>query len=478
MTSSRIENLGELARALRAAGVLDHEAVDLPGSVVLLPHGLRLAERFGVIVRERLRMLGLEEHEYPMLVPPSCFGPAAGLFSYENALLHVGTDADFARGEPRATLCPTGEAEIYTHWSRRVRRREDLPIRMFRCARYFRPAAGGHHSGRSIFRQAEAAEVFELHCAFADAEEQAQALADCAEAFRAIAAALHVPMLWSERPREGNHERIARRAFAGDVALPTGGTVQVATLYDQGEAFSSAYRVGWRSGGQFHPAQQLAGAITRRLLFVHLALGLESFGVPAPHPVLAPEQVVIVQRGNGSGDDEYVDALCDGLRRGDRRVAVVRGAGRREVARAQRSLRTRGTPLELLYFGPREEGDEVRVVLRTADGEEESATGIGPGQAVEKAAAALQRYGRLWSERAAAACEERCVPAGSMDDLRRLVDGRLVAMVPAERGASLPRAVAATGGGEVLGFLDNGAASPSILTGTSTTERALVSARI
>jgi hypothetical protein len=457
--------------------VLDHEAVDLPGSVVLLPHGLRLAARFAALVRERLEAIGLEEHEYPMLVPTGVFRPAAGLFPYENALLHVGTDADFQAGEPRATLCPTGEAEIYTHWGRRVRRREDLPIRMFRCARYFRPASSGHHAGRSIFRAAEAADVFELHCAFADPGEQAAALAECATAFQAIAAAVHVPMLWSERPREGNHERIARRAFGGDVVLPTGGTVQVGSLYDQDQAFSSVYGVGWTVDGELQPAHQLAGAITRRLLFAHLALGLDAFGVPAPHPILAPEQVAIVQRGGADHDDGYVDSVCAGLRREGIGVRVVGGAGRREVARAQRELRARGTPVELLYFGPRADGDQVRVVMRSADGEETATTEIDPERVVSEAVAAVARFGALWSSRVAADCKSRRVEAGSMDELRELVRQRLVAVVPVERGAALPRALVGKGSGEVLGFVEGSAAAGSVLTGAPTTERALVSAR-
>ncbi len=134
-------DLGEFASALREASLFDNRSLGIPGAVIALPLGQQVTRLYWELVRHHYDAAGLQEYDYPFLAPPSYQQEFDKVFPSQDKVLFVGTLKEFEANHPRALLLPTGESLIYNHWARTVRSETDLPIRMYRQARFFRPWA-------------------------------------------------------------------------------------------------------------------------------------------------------------------------------------------------------------------------------------------------------------------------------------------------------------------------------------------------
>jgi len=469
---------GAFSSALKPAGILDHRAIAVPGAVVVLPYGMRLIKQFQELIRRFYQQFGLEEYEYPTVAPLEIYDPIQDILPLDNKLLHLGTDSDFAQQRPQATLCPSGEATIYAHWKTIVRSPADLPLRVYRQARYYRPTPSGKHSGRSIFRPLESADVFEFHCGFAGYEEGQQASSDYFAMLRAIASAAHVPTLWSTRPPWTNNRGVAEWAIGGDVPLPSGNTVQTASLYNQGQIFSRACGIRFKQGGKLMHPYHITGAITRRLAYVHLMLGMYESGALFVHPDFSPDQVAIVFQQRMQDDSAHIQKLLDTLTSYGLRLKLDRVEGKNSIAHVRRSNRLRGVPLEILVQGRRNPNDRFRVVLTRADtyGEailfEDMLLTIGllvPPIVHNVGVAYVQRVRQFF--------ERQCCFA-SRTSLNDILGARRVAVCPLVASEKNTLEVDGWHRGEILGYARGHDTRPCVLTGERTDTVALISPRV
>jgi|HubBroStandDraft_3_1064219.scaffolds.fasta_scaffold02500_4 hypothetical protein len=469
-------DLGSFSAALARCGLFDNRLVALPGATVVLPAGMRLVERFAALVHGAYRAAGLAEVEFPLVAPRSAYTPLAGVLRLDGRLLHCTTDGE--RGEaPRMTLGPSGEAVIYDAWRRQVRHAADLPIEIYRRARFFRPASPGRHSGRGILRPLESGDVFELHCAYATEPEQQAALERFFAMFAGLAEACHVPILWSVRPPWSNQWEIARWALAGDVPLPIGATVQAASLYDQGQILSRAYGIGVRRRGAFEPTFQLAGALTRRLLLCHLMLGSTGDGF-VMHPDLAADQVGLTVQARAAGDPAALDALAAELRAGGLRVAAAVAPTPAAVRKRQRELAAHAVPVQALLQGRRGDGDRWRAVVTRADtGQELGTTLEEPRQLAPLLHAAVREVGAAWTARARRWFAGRWQEADRAS-LRDILRARLVAVCPLAPAETVVSEVGSWGLGEVLGYARAAGEQPCVLSGALTSTVGIMSPRV
>lgn len=470
--------MGHFSAALARAGLFDNEAIDLPGSVVVLPYGVELLRRFRQRVDTAYRAHGLEEHEYPLLVPASCLEPSQQVLDLGGRVLYAGREDELGHGPGALALLPTGEAAVYTHWSRRVRTRGDLPVRAYRRARYFRPVSRGRHGGRGLFYALEHDDIFEFHCAYASEAE----LRDDLRRYWAMLAdtlrALHLPALWSTRPPWTNRHEVAEWAIAADVPLPTRATTQVGAVYNQGTRFSGPYGVEFREGGRRHPAVQLSGYVSRRALLVHLLLGLRPSGHFLVHPDVSPVAVAVLLRADGANDEDLTRALVDTLDAegmAARLVAVDRPS---RVAPTVETWATRGTPVVLLLFAPRHGAEPWRAVLRRSDTEDEAALpDAEPATVVEACRAALAAVGRAYIRHVEGLLRRRLVETAAEEDTRAALRERQVAVCPLVVDAAAVERVGAWRMGEVLGYCRTRERRPCVLTGEAVETVALVSPR-
>jgi hypothetical protein len=470
--------LGRFASALKQAGVLDNRAVDLPGASVVLPFGVRLFEGFRAIVRQEYLACGLEEFEYPLAAPRETFAPTASLFPLDDMLLHLASDTELAESTARASLCPTGEAIIYTHWRRMIRTVNDLPIQMFRQARYFRPLRS-KGAGPSILRGMEAADIFEFHCAYATEKACRAALDRFGAMLRRLAARLHLPVLWCTRPPWTNRRQVSEWTIGGDVPLPIGSTVQVSCLYNQGQRFSRPYDVGFKSGGVRTHTRHITGFSSRRMPIVHLMLGVDERGMLFLHPDLAPDQVVLLFTQGAKDDSSLIDQLIGKFAASGLRTRLERPSRTSELNRLLRDSVTRGVPVLLLIQGRRHDGDRIKLVARRSDtGEEASLQLTSAAALVDTAKELIAAIGECFDARIQHLVASRCLETNDLVTLRGVLDARRVAICPLASIESTVQEVASWRTGEVLGFTKTAEARPCIITGTLTNARAFVSPRL
>lgn len=478
-TEEKPPTLGDFSRALARAEVLDNGLVDLPGAVVALPYGVELLNRFRDRVHAVYRSHGLDEHEFPMLAPLSVLAPAAELLDLRGKLLYAGSDADLANGGPGMALLPTGEAAVYASWAKRVRSRGDLPIRMYRRARYFRPVSRGRHAGRGVFYAMEHDDVFEFHCAYADDAEMRAELPRWWQMLGDVAGALHLPVLWSTRPPWTNRHEVAEWALAGDVPLPIRATTQVGSLYNQGTRFSRPYGIGFREDGELHLTAQLAGYVSRRLLLVHLLLGMRAGGELFLHPDVAPAQVVVVLRGGDDGmHGEIAAGLVGQLEDAGVRARLVSAESPGRLRSELSRWSTRGVPLIVLLFAPREEGEPFRVVVRRADTGEEAVLPEGAGGLVSRCRELLAEVGESWDRRTQQFVAGRLVETGTAASLHEALADRRVAVAPLAIEEEVVREVDGWRSGEVLGFCRTERLRPCVVSGVPAGTVALISPRV
>lgn len=469
-TSYSTRTLGDLSRALVEAEILDPRTIQLPGAAITLPWGMMLIRRFRSVIDELFDAAGYEEYDFPELAPEAIYRPAFEAYPLQQDLIRVGSDDDWERGKPRAVLSPTGEASVYSHWSRTVKSSTDLPIRLRRSGRYFRPVPRGARSGRGLFRPMEAPEIHEFHACVADHGAVERELQTALELMRAICDRMQVPVIWSRRPPWGNNGEIALRTFGGDTILPSGGTIQVACVYDQGQGFARAYNIRLRDRPDKASPFHVTGCVTRRLVLALLQQSIDENGRLVLHPDVSPVQVVI--RG---ADGRAQLPLVRALRAAGISTRHEHGEPA-ELRRVRATWRRRGIPVQVLVQSPRGSDDPTRVLIETAHGE--TAYRL---QRAEDASDAVVKEIRasctLAQRRVAALTTDRVVdydgPVRSADDV---AEGRVV-VVPVEPSRSAIAEMERLLGGEVIGLRRASYDSKSPTDGAMTEVRALVARR-
>jgi prolyl-tRNA synthetase len=470
--------LGDFSAALARAGILDNRAVGLAGSVVALPYGVELLNLFRDRVHAVYREHGLEEHEYPALAPVSCMRPVEELFDLDGRILLAAPRGDADGREPDVALLPSGEAVIYTHWAKTVSKRRDLPLRMYRRARYFRPVSRGRHAGRGVFYAMEHDDIFEFHCAYAHRDEQRAELPGHWEVLKRVARALHVPVLWSTRPPWTNHRAVADWAIAGDVPLPIRATTQVAALYNQGTRFSRPFGVGFREHGEMHHTVQLCGYVSRRMLLVHLLLGMTPAGGFSLHPDVAPVQVALLARPTDGSHEAVVRTVAGELSAAAIRLRLSVLDPAAPIATALDTWTARGTPLVVMLIGA-PGGESLKIVVRRSDSEEEAvlAAGAGGSELTALCRELLEEIGASWRRNVERFVAARVTEVDDAESVRQALEERLVAVCPLAAEERAVTEVDGWGPGEVLGFCRGEAQRDCVATGRAVETVALVSPR-
>jgi hypothetical protein len=470
-------DLGFFSSALRSAGLFDNLGCTLPGAVIALAKGQSLVRLFSRLVREHYDRAGLAEFDYPCIASITDLGPFDEVFPSRHRVLYVGTQDDLERREPRAFLLPTGEPIIYSHWRRSVRRASDLPIQMYRCARFLRPWSASK-TGRTIFNSLEGVDTFEFHCCYEPSQVKAAAERLYAM-LRSLVSHLCLPVLWSTRPPWTNHGQVSRATIGGDAPLPSGTSLQIATMYDQGTIFSDQFKILYEDErGSRRAPHHLTGAVSRRLLITHLLFGMFTDGCFQVHPHLSPCQVQVVVRHTERDSVGTLSEFARDLESRDIRVATTIADSRKELARALRRGKQLLAPLTVVLWGRRSADDKVRVMLRRNDTaaelrlEADDLTSI-PSGVVHDALADIAAD-QAW--RAVVYLSGRCLEAQATD-VRDLLTNRYVAIAPLRFDAETVSVVSGWKQGEVLGFLANPEPQSCIITGQPTKTWAYLSPR-
>ena len=476
-TQSRHVDLGVFSAALRNAKLFDNRDADLPGAVIVLPLGMQLLNAFRNLVRTHYVAAGLSEYDYPLLGSLDGFARFDRVFPSSDKVLCVGTRADFDKGSPRAIVLPTGEPVVYAHWRKLVRHVGDLPIEMFRHTRFLRPWS--KTSGAGIFHALEGTDMFEFHGCYAR-EHAPAAGAKLFTMLQKLITDLAVPVVWSTRPPWSNHHQVSNATIGGDAPLPSGASLQIATLYNQGDIFSRAFDIRYKTvRGDIAWPCHVVGALSRRLLMVHLLMGLRTDGSFVVHPQFSPDQVHLLLRPTSldSGDDLLMHARA--LQARGLRLKTTVASTSKQLASVFKHSVGAIAPIILIVQGRRDNRDSVRAVVRRTDDLGEIALS-GSDLANELPPvmeSALVDVESAYVDRIARYFASRLVRVESASEARDVLSARKIVLAALSFNQAAVAQVAAWQQGEVLGFVDSAEIHPCIVSRRPTATVAYVSPR-
>jgi hypothetical protein len=471
-------DLGAFSSALRSANLFDNRSIELPGAVIALPDGMLLLHQFFRVVRDHYRSVGLTEFDYPCLAPLSSLDAFDRVFPTKERVLFAATERELAAQSARALLLPTGEPIIYSHWKKLVRQACDLPIEMFRQTRFYRPWST-KKTGRGIFNTLDGADTFEFHCCYkaTDAPEGAVRLFAM---LRRLTDAINVPVLWSTRPPWSNYQAVSHASIGGDTPLPSGACLQVATLYNQGDIFSSQFGIAYRDeNGQNKTPHHIVGALSRRLLIAHLLFGMSSDGTFIVHPEISPSQVHVVVRATELDTTESAHGFLRKLEASGIRVTVTFAASAHVVAKVLRRNARLLPPLFVLLQGRRSTDDTVREILIRSDDDSQchltlrDFAELSPESVVD----AVRDVTNAFAERIRRYLTRRCVVSTTADEALSLLRERQVVIAPMRFCGDTVEAVHRWSTGEVLGFTRSREPGICIFSRLPTTTTAYISPR-
>lgn len=447
---------------LRLSNVCDIEQVQVPGSIILLPWGLKICERFVQLVREEAAQLDYEEYSYPKIIPKHYFNPMKEFIDLKTSLLYL--DKNFA-------LSPTGEYAVYSHWHSQIKTEQDLPKKIFQHTTYFRPMSSSKRSGGSVFLSMEANDVFEFHACFAEKEAAINEASQLRSFYEKIAEKTGTFVLWSLRPSWRNHGDLYEWSYGGDAIIPSGYSVQISCAYFQGNVFSKPFDIAFGKPKKW--TSQATGAISRRLVFANLFQSMRSDGSLCLHPHLAPVQILILLTSNNTEDEMFAHQLLEILVKKNIRVDFKKVHQKRDLLRENKRWHQWGIPLKLMILS-KEKHQNKRIILVRNDTQEEI-TDICNEQASEIISLALtdiiNHHKNLLFQKKITECE-------TLDSVRCCLEQHQSIALPLVMKPETVAQIEMLKKGEVLGFFWDEKPLKCLITQQETHERAWVSRRI
>lgn len=465
-------DMAKFSSQLKKADICSFGDFSVPGSNILLPWGVSLNEHHAQKIRTLFKSATMQEYSYPSVVPEALFEPMADLMALNDSILKVGTDNDSAKHHVRGALTPTGEQVIYSHWKTQIRDKQDLPIRMFQRANYYRPVGSAVRSGGGVFSALEARDVYEFHSCYADSEMAKAELSNVLGQLQEFSAKSMTPTLWGVRPPWGNKQGIYEWSIAGDCPLENGKTVQVSAVYKQGTHLSRRYDITFSDSGQKKHVDIVDGFISRRHLYAHLLMLRNDESSLCLHPNMSSLDAIVI---GDRLDAESKDALIRKLTDYSGRVEFIWSDEKKGVKRILESWRLKGVPLRILCRHNRA-GDLVFTSKRGDSNLESSFSGIDLFD--RQLADALHDVAGALQERLKRRFSELVRPAENVKHVRELLAAKKVvvcAMAPTKSNCDL---VSTWGCGEVLSFCQADDAKPCVISLKPVVTRAYIARRI
>lgn len=388
----------------------------IKGMNIWRPYGQRIMSAIDAYTRAEMARTHHDEVAFPLLIPEKLFMKEAdqikGFGSEVFWVTHAG-DNKLPDGE-RWIVRPTSECAMYEIFPLWIRSHSDLPLTTYQICNVFRYET---KQTRAFMRVREI-HFFEDHSVFAD-EASARAHVDLdLQIVRNVYQRLALPALYSKRP-DWDKFPGAVDSTGADVVMPSGRTLQCATVHYYGENFARAYNMKYESEAEGHKfCHQTTYGMSERLVGAIVGCHGDDNGLVLP-PDIAPIQVVVVPV-LFKGDAEPVLKACREA------AALLRAAGFRvELDERNRSSgekyyhwELRGVPLRL-EIGPKDV-EKRSVFAARRDMGKEGKKAIPVAELESGVRALLQDIQRALFERQAAFVATRVQHPKSLDEAKRL----------------------------------------------------------
>jgi len=310
------DNFSEWYNSIIEKTGLSDKRYPVKGLNIWPPYGWKLMRNVDEIIRKHFEEKGYNEVYFPTLIPQGQFNKEAEhIKGFSNEVYWVTKGGDDELDE-KLVLRPTSETAMYPIFSLWVRSHSDLPLRIFQIVNTFRYETKQTRTFIRV-REIHFIEGHTVHATFEDAEGQ---IADDTEIWKKIAEELAIPYVMGKRP-EWDKFPGAFYSIGVDTFLPSGRSLQIATIHQYRDNFSRPYEIVYTDEeGNRQYGHQTTFGISERLIGAIVGIHGDKKGLIIP-PSVAPIQVVIVPIP-GEGVGEYSRSVEEELKRNGIRTEI------------------------------------------------------------------------------------------------------------------------------------------------------------
>lgn len=261
----------------------------IKGMNIWLPYGLKIMQNVDNLIRGEMDLRSFREVSFPLLISRDMleveFEHVRG---FENELFWV-TRGGMDPLDVELALRPTSESAMYPMFSIWVRTHADLPLKIYQIVNTFRYET--KHT-RPFIRVREI-HFFEAHTAHSTFEEAEKELDEYRQVFMKLCESMLIFPMEHRRP-DWDKFPGAIYTIAFDVIMPSGRTLQIATIHQYGDNFARHYDIAYTDEqGKRNLVSQTTYGMSERLIAALIAIHGDDTGLVIP-PLLAPIQCVIV----------------------------------------------------------------------------------------------------------------------------------------------------------------------------------------
>ena len=236
------EDFSEWYNAAIERADLTDKRYPIKGMNVWTGYGFAVMRRMDERMRSEMVRTGHQEVSFPTLIPETEFKKESEhIKGFEEEVYWV-THAGKNLLDVRLCLRPTSEAAMYPIFALWVRSHADLPLKTFQIVNTYRYDT---KQTRAFMRVREI-HFFEAHTCHVDAEDAERQVRQDLEVMGNLARAFCVPYLLNKRP-DWDKFPGAHYSLACDAVMPTGKTLQVATIHHYRDNFAKAYDVKYET---------------------------------------------------------------------------------------------------------------------------------------------------------------------------------------------------------------------------------------
>jgi len=348
---------------LSEAEIYDYGRYPVKGVGVWLPYGFQIRKRVVELIRRLLDEKGHEEILLPLLIPETLFKKESEhVRGFEGEVFWV-TRAGLNELDVKLVLRPTSETALSYMESLWIKSYKQLPKKFYQIVSIFRYET---KMTKPMIRVREVTMFKEAHTAHESFEDAERQVLEAIEIYRRFFDELGIPYVISRRPQWDKFFG-AVYTIAFDTLLPDGRTLQIGTVHNLGQAFSSVFEIKFqRRDESIDVVWQTSYGISERVIATLIAYHSDERGLILP-PNIAPIQVVVVPiPGKSDSDTESALRLarrvCDELSRCGLRARLD---DREDMRPAEKfyEWERKGVPIRI-EVGPREAKNGIVTIFR------------------------------------------------------------------------------------------------------------------
>lgn len=288
-SGKKVDNFSEWYNDIIEITALSDKRYPVKGMNVWTGYGWRIMRNIDERTRNYMEETGHDEVHFPLLISKDQFMKEAQHIKGFDAEVYWVTHAGVNKLDVPLLLRPTSETAMYPMFSLWVRAHTDLPLKTFQIVNTFRYET---KQTRSFIRVREM-HFFEAHTCHVDFEDAEGQVREDLGIMKKLAGDLCLPFILTKRPTWDTFPG-AFYTIGVDTIMPTGKTLQLASIHQYKTNFSEPYNITYEDkDGEFRHVHQTTYGMSERLLGAIIGVHGDDLGLILP-PKVAPYHAVIV----------------------------------------------------------------------------------------------------------------------------------------------------------------------------------------